>query len=173
MFRVSKQNSLKSPPVTRKSNTQLYIRTGRDTMNVKVLYHSSTGNTKKVADAIADALMIKAEPISDADLSMPIDLLFIGDGVYFGKPSKETIAFIDKLTPDTVKNAAVFATYGRQSDIGEKIRKLLQDKQLNVVGEPFTCKGKAWVILHHSHPSEDDLSMAREYANAIVAQIKP
>lgn len=141
-------------------------------MNVKALYHSSTGNTKKIACAIADALNIKAEPIGLTRLSEPIDLLFIGDGVYFGKPNKETIAFIDQLSPDTVKNVAVFATCGGQAGIGEKLRKLLQNKKLNVVGEPFTCKGRAWGILNRSHPNENDLSMARRYADAIVAEIK-
>ena len=51
-------------------------------MNIKVMYHSSTGNTEKLAKAIADTVNAKAEPIgsSAATISKPIDLLFIGDG---------------------------------------------------------------------------------------------
>lgn len=138
-------------------------------MKVKVLYHSSSGNTKRVADAIADALGIKAEPIETAFLSEPVDLLFLGDGVYFGKPNKNTIAFIERLSSDTVKNVAVFATYGGQASIGEKLKKLLKTKKLHVVGEPFTCKGKAWGILNRGHPSENDLSEACRYAKSITA----
>lgn len=143
-------------------------------MNIKVMYHSSTGNTKKIAQAIADALNVKAEPIGEGEIafSAPIDLLFIGDGVYFGKANKNVISFINRLDPNIVKNTAVFATYGGQAGIGASIKKLLQNKGLNVLGEPFTCKGKAWGFLNHKHPNEADLNMAHEYAKGIVAKIK-
>lgn len=138
-------------------------------MNIKVMYHSSTGNTAKIACAIADTLNVKAEPVGEEPISFssPIDLLFIGDGVYFGKANKKTISFINRLDPNIVKNVAVFATYGGQADIGANIQKLLRDKGLKVVGEPFTCKGKAWGFLNRKHPNEADLSIAREYAKTI------
>lgn len=142
-------------------------------MNIKVLYHSSTGNTEKIANAIADALNVNAERIGgENEFSTPVDLLFVGDGVYFGKPNKRTVTFIERLNPNTVKNVAVFATYGGQSGIGADIRKLLQAKGLKVIGEPFTCKGKAWGFLNRKHPNVADLSMAREYAKTTLSKAK-
>ena len=140
-------------------------------MNMKVMYHSSTGNTKRIAEAIAETLDIKAEPIGAAALSEAVDLLFLGDGVYFGKPNKETVRFIQQLNPAIVKNVAVFATYGGQANIGEKLKELLQSKQLHVVGEPFICKGKAWGILNRGEPNADCLSEACRYAESITANV--
>lgn len=142
-------------------------------MNIKVMYHSSTGNTTKIAYAIADTLNVKAEPIGDALVSStPIDLLFIGDGIYFGKANKKTVSFINQLDPDIVKNVAVFATYGGQDAIGDKMQQLLRDRGLNVVGQPFTCKGQSWVIRNRKHPSQEELSSAREFAKAVLAEVE-
>ena len=79
-------------------------------MDIQVVYHSKTGNTKKLAEIIAGTLQVKAVPIGNAvtSLSQPADLLFIGDGVYFGKMHKETMAFLSQLSPAAVKNVAVF-----------------------------------------------------------------
>ena len=141
-------------------------------MNIKVMYHTLTGNTRKVAEAIAGELGTEAEKIGKdhATPSEPIDLLFIGDGIYAGKPGKDTVAFIDKLTPETVKAAAVFTTYGGQDVIGDRIANLLRDKGLNLVGDPFACKGKCWFFVNRKRPNGDDLESARKFARSIVSE---
>ena len=143
-------------------------------MVIKVMYHSATGNTRKIAEAIAQELGIEAEKIGkeQAPISEPIDLLFLGDGIYAGKPGKETISFIEQLTPEVVKNAAVFATYGGQNVIGDRIAALLKDKGLSIAGEPFTCKGKCWFFINRKRPNESDLEMSRQFARSIVSIIE-
>ena len=61
----------------------------------------STGNIEKLAGAIADTLKIQAGPLGENPISPfePIDLLFIGDAMYFGKANKRTCSFIDRLDP--------------------------------------------------------------------------
>lgn len=143
-------------------------------MNIKVVYHSSTGNTKKLALAIADALHVPAETASDSTMHAgePIDLLLLGDGIYAGKPSKAVIAFVGQLTPQAVKNAAIFATYGGQKKIGAELQALLESKGVRVIAEPYLCRGKAWVIANRSHPNEAEIQGARAFAEAAVAQLK-
>lgn len=138
-------------------------------MNIKVLYHSSTGNTKKLADAIANELEVNAEPIGEEPIlfSEPVDLLFIGDGVYFGKANKRTLSLINKLNPNTIKKVAVFATYGGQEKIGAELKKSLQDRGLSVIEEPFTCQGQSWLFLNRHHPNEQELKEVREYARKV------
>lgn len=142
-------------------------------MNIRLVYHSSTGNTGKLANAISDSLKIKAERIGDTPISLsePVDLLFLGDGIYFGKPNKSTIAFIEQLNPQTVKNVAVFATYGGQAKIGSDLRKLLMDKGLNVVGEPHVCKGQSWIFMNRNHPDQADFKEAVKYAKEVRSRI--
>ena len=50
-------------------------------MKVEVRYFTRTGNTKKLADAISEALGVKAETV-DAPLSEKADILFLGSSVY-------------------------------------------------------------------------------------------
>ncbi len=140
-------------------------------MNIKVVYHTTTGNTRKVAEAVAAAAGVKAESIEDSELSSaPVDLLFVGDGLYGGKPHKKTVAFISSLDPGKVKNAAVFATYGGQARIGEELKKHFQEKGIHLIGEPFTCRGRAWIFINRSHPDESDLNRARAFAKAAVKE---
>lgn len=143
-------------------------------MNVKVFYHSTTGNTEKLARAIADVMQVEAEKIekhNSDSFSEPVDLLFIGDGVYFGKPNKKTSSFIATLDPKVVKNVAVFASYGGQKTIGNDISKLLQAKGIRVISEPFICKGQSWLVLNRNHPNASELSKAREYASNIYSKV--
>ena len=143
-------------------------------MNIKVMYHSSTGNTEKLAYAIADALGTRAEIINEKTgvLSEVVDILFIGDGIYFGKASKEIINFINLLDPGFVKHAAVFATYGGQSKIGSYICTLLQEKGVNVIDEQFLCPGQAWFFVNKNRPNKDDLDKIRDFAINTKAEVK-
>ena len=143
-------------------------------MNIRVVYHSGrSGNTMKVATAIAERFHIRAERIGKEkiELSTPVDLLFVGDGIYFHKPHRKTRALIKKLDPAIVKNAAAFGTYGNQFDIGEQITGLLREQRINVVGEPFTCKGDAPGTDNKGHPDVTDLENAKEFANGIVSKL--
>ena len=142
-------------------------------MNIKIMYHSSTGNTQKLANAIADTLNISAEPVQEnpSIASTPIDLLFIGGGIYFGKPSKRIIAFIKQLDPQIIKNVAVFATYGGQAKISSDIQKLLKEKGLHVIQDSFICKGQSWFFINRNHPNEEDIHKVSNFANSIVKKI--
>ena len=142
-------------------------------MNIKVIYHSMTGNSKKLALAIADELGVAAQAAKAANkVSLnDVDLLFIGDGIYAGKPSRAMLAFIEKLDAKMVKNAAVFATYGGQDKIGTDLIELLKNKGINIIGDAFTCKGEAWFIANRKHPNAGELQSVREFAKETMAQI--
>jgi flavodoxin len=142
-------------------------------MKIKVVYHSFTGNTEKLACAIADMLNIQAEHIGKDNISFSdnVDLLFIGDGIYWNGAHKKTRNYISQLSPETVKNAAVFGTYGNQFKIGDILKNLLIEKGINVVGTPFTCKGKSLGTKNQGHPDENDIKMVCEYTRSIIAQI--
>lgn len=142
-------------------------------MKIKVLYHSATGNTKKVAEAITSGVGVTAEEIKENyTISESIDLLFIGDGVYFGKMSQKTKTFINNLDNSLVKQMIVFGTYGRQAEAITSIEALLKDKKIPVVTEHFVCKGQAWFIVSRKHPNEEDLNKAVQFGKDIVESIK-
>ena len=146
---------------------------GIEKMNIRVVYYSGyKGNTKKVATAIAEALNVRAEQIGKDEIkfSEPVDLLFIGSGIYSHKPHKKASALIKEMNPVIVKNAVAFGTYGNQSEIGEQIKMLLQEQELNVLSEPFVCKGASVGTDNKGHPNAIDLQNAKEFAENIVAR---
>lgn len=143
-------------------------------MNVKVVYYSGyKGNTRKVASIIAEMFSIKAERIGKdrITISEPVDLLFIGSGVYFGRPHKKARAFIKELNASAVKNAAAFGTYGHQSTIGEQIKLCLHEQGINTFGETFVCKGASIGTDNGGHPNAMDLENAEIFAGIIAAKV--
>jgi flavodoxin len=133
-------------------------------MNIKVMYHSQTGNTAKVARAIAEEMGVQAEEITEgADIGMA-DLLFIGDGIYMGKPAEVTQHFIDKLAGCNVRYAAIFGTYGGQKKAIPMMKEALEKKGIIIFDEAFGCRGKSWAILNRKHPDENDLAGAKQFA---------
>jgi flavodoxin len=80
-------------------------------MKIAVRYQSRGGNTKAVAELIAKTAGVAAEPY-DVPVSDPVDLLFIGGGVYGGDIDKNLKASLKNLNPETVTAAAAFSTAG-------------------------------------------------------------
>ena len=50
-------------------------------MKIAVRYYTKTGNTKKLAMAIAEAVGVEAKPIS-VPVDEPVDILFLGNSYY-------------------------------------------------------------------------------------------
>lgn len=145
-------------------------------MNVKVMYHSKTGNTKKLAEAMAEALGIAAEAIGENSLvepiDEPIDMLLIGDGVYAGGPDRITASFIKTLNGSLVKNAAVFGTFGGQRKAITIMKELLKKQGINAADESFGCRGKSWAIFNRKHPNGEDLQAAKAFAKGLAGRLE-
>jgi flavodoxin len=82
-------------------------------MNPCVVYFSRTGNTKRLAQAIADTA--KA-PIYDLATTQPstlaeFDLIILGTPVEGASPAKETAAYLNAMPTVTDKKAILFVTY--------------------------------------------------------------
>lgn len=73
-------------------------------MNIEVRYLSKSGNTKKLADAIARELGITAKPITQA-VPTNTDILFLGGAVYWGGINGELKDFIKTLGGKVKKTA--------------------------------------------------------------------
>lgn len=110
-----------------------------------VIYSSRTGNTKKVAEAIASTLPKGTPCVAVKDVPADVnayDLVFMGFWVDRGSANAEAKALMNKLTNAHI---AVFATLGAYAN-SEHAGKALENgiKELpadaNVVGK-FICQG--------------------------------
>jgi flavodoxin len=78
---------------------------------IAVRFQSRGGNTKAVAQEVARAAGVAAEAVG-VPLEGPVDLLFVGGGVYAWDIDRELKAFLETLGPDSVKACAAFTTGG-------------------------------------------------------------
>ncbi len=140
-------------------------------MKIKVACYSKTGNTMKVAEAIAEKLNITADKVSSKIQYEDVDLLFLGGAIYASKLDETLIGFIDSLTADKVKKVAVFGTYLGDNVICEKIKELVKNRDIEVLDECFSCKGKAFLVLNRNHPSKEELKGAVKFAESISKSI--
>lgn len=142
-------------------------------MKTWVLYYSKGGNTKKIADAIAEELGVpKAEQIPPAYPPEGVNLLFLGTGIYAGKPDSKMIEFIRTLNNNRVRNVVVFGTTGSQDTAVETVKALLKEKGINVIDETFLCKGKYFIFFNRKKPDSDDIKAAKAFARRISDSLK-
>jgi flavodoxin len=134
-------------------------------MNAAVRYFTKGGNTKKVADAIAEAIGVEAKSI-DSPLEEKVDVLFLGNSVYAANMDKEVKDFVtenkDKIGKlVNVSTAALIeGTYGRMS-------KLCKELGIGIDEREFHCKGE-FKFMHKGRPDEQDLADAKAFAKEIV-----
>lgn len=139
-------------------------------MNIEVRYYSRTGNTKKVAEAIAKAVGIEAKDCS-AHITEPVDLLFLGGAVYVGGLDKTFQEYVVRLDPKKVKNVALFGTSAITKTPGEETEKLLRQKNIPVLEQHFYCRG-ALMVMHKGRPNTEDLKHAAEFAITVIDELK-
>lgn len=95
-------------------------------MKIAIRYQSRGGNTKKVAEYIAEKLMISAESIC-TPIMEPVDLLIIGGGVYAEQVSPKLQKYIEMIDNALVKQVAPFCSSVASSNIPKIIE--LVEKQ--------------------------------------------
>ncbi|MBD3389741.1 flavodoxin [Candidatus Micrarchaeota archaeon] len=142
---------------------------------VKVFYFSKSGNTKKVAEAIADEMSteaLEAEAVGTGYDMRKCDLLFVGSGNYLSGPAKEMVEFIEGLLPAEDRNAAVFGTSGGSGKkYLEKMEELLEKKGIRILGK-WDCPGQEFSLKNRGRPNEEDLSGARDFAKKMLKKIE-
>jgi flavodoxin len=151
---------------------------GRKTMEAIVIYTSiAHGNTKKVAEAIAEALkadLVETEKANPQELPK-YDLIGFGSGIYNGNLHKNIYDLITKLPVPFGKKAFIFSTsgYGKTSS-HEKLKVELINQGFDVVGS-FACKGldnfgamKLIGGVAKGRPNDEDLKEARGFAKTLT-----
>lgn len=157
---------------------------------ILVTYISWTGNTKKIAEAIFEALEgdKSIKTIDEVQTLDGYDLIFIGFPVHSHSVPFKTEELIKRIPKG--KKIALFSTHG--SLTGSRLsREALEHASILVSGSKlmgtFTCRGKvsiqamevlrkspehkAWVDMAASaqtHPDESDLEDARSFAKWIL-----
>ena len=81
-------------------------------MNVRIVYGSLTGNTRRVAEAIGKELAVLPRAAKEPQSLEGGDLLFLGSGVYGGRPAGAVRRLLNAATSLAGVKVALFGTYG-------------------------------------------------------------
>jgi flavodoxin len=141
-------------------------------MNSKVFYWSKTGNTKKVAETMADVLGCKAESILSYREPVSADILFLGAAVYatFNHEVNPAVTeFIGRLDPAKIGKVILFCTGFADTAIGI-MRGHLKRRGVPVAESSFFCKGKMFIFFNFGHPNGTDLASAKSFARAAIPE---
>lgn len=134
-------------------------------MKIAVRYYTRSGNTKKLADAIAAAVGAAAKT-TDEPLTEDVDILFLGSSVYAYGVDEHVKKFISGINVKVGK-VVNFSTAALVKSTYKQIKSLLEPKGLMLAEEEFYCKG-AFGPVHKGKPDEKDKRNAAEFAAAIV-----
>jgi flavodoxin len=137
-------------------------------MNIQIRHLSKGGNTKKVAEAIAEVAGVAAQTISEP-VPAETDLLFLGGAVYAFGIDEELARFIGALNP-SIRHAAVFSTTAVVKSAYPHIKKALDARGIAVLDEYLNCRGE-FTVMHKGRPNAGDLGRARDFAHETIERI--
>ena len=107
-------------------------------MTAAVRYFSKSGNTKKIADAIAEGAGVKALSITEEpDLPSPVDVLFLGGAPYANIMAPELKAYAEKLDRERVGRVVLFTTSNWSRRTVLALKRLLREKGIPAADEFF------------------------------------
>ena len=135
-------------------------------MKFAVRYYTKTGNTKKLADAIAKVLGVEALPIS-TPIDEAVDILFLGNSYYAFSIDPEVIKFIDSLNKDMVGKIVNFGSAAMLNSTWKKVKKESDKVGISLDEREFHCKGE-FKGLHKGRPNEEDLMTAKDFAKKFL-----
>jgi flavodoxin len=144
-------------------------------MKIAIRYQSHGGNTKEVAEIIAKAVGIMAESI-EKPITEPVDLLFIGGGVYKWDIDPSLKNYLENLDPKLIKSVAAFTTASGM-DKTKSIISIVKSKGINVEKETlplrFFARNHEWLRgKEFKKINEKQILLINDFVNKIMKKNK-
>lgn len=136
-------------------------------MKIEIAYKSKK-NTKKLANAIGEALHTKPIEIDGSSRIEDADILYLGCGIYGGDVAKEVKDFVKTLNPQKVKKIVLFMTSGSGEDQAIKLKEEIKGQGLNLEESTFCCKGQMFLFGNRNLPNEIDIEKAVKFAKNFI-----
>jgi len=135
-------------------------------MKIAVRYYTKTGNTKRLAEAVAKAAGVEAQPIS-VPVSEPVDILFLGNSYYAFTIDPEVRAFVKSLDKAKVGKIVNFGSAAMMNSTWKKVKAEADKAGIPMDEREFHCKGE-FKGVHKGKPDESDMKAAAEFAAKII-----
>lgn len=150
-------------------------------MKALVVYHSESGNTQKLALAIASGLgtqAVRIEAVESQDLQ-GYDLICIGTPVNYGAPTRQVRDFISRLPIMSGKKGAAFCTmhmFGDKKTL-QTLRGLLEAKGMVFLGGVSALGWSRLIgnfgprVFNRGRPNREELARAEEFGRKLLAKM--
>ena len=135
-------------------------------MKIAVRYYTKTGNTKRLAEAVAKAVGVEALPIS-TPITEPVDVLFLGNSYYAFTIDPEVRNFIRGLDKNKVGKIVNFGSAAMLNSTYRKVKAEADKAGIPMDEREFHCKGE-FKGIHKGKPDAKDLEAAAAFARGIV-----
>ena len=135
-------------------------------MKVAVRYYTKTGNTRRLAVAVAEAVGAEALPIS-MPVTEPVDILFLGNSYYAFSIDPEVRDFVRSMDKSKVGRIVNFGSAAMLNSTYKKVKAEADRVGIPMDEREFHCKGE-FKGIHKGRPNGEDLQAAAEFARNIV-----
>ena len=135
-------------------------------MKIAVRYYTKTGNTEKLAKAIAQVAGVAALPIS-APVTEYVDILFLGNSYYAFSIDPEVRSFVRSLDKSKVGKIVNFGSAAMLNSTYKKVKEEADKVGIPMDEREFHWKGE-FKGIHKGKPNEADLKAAAEFAGKVL-----
>lgn len=144
-------------------------------MKIAVRYQSRGGNTRAVAQVIAETLGIQAEPI-DSPLDETVDLLFLGGGVYAWDADPQLKEYLEKLDSGKIGQIVAFSTTGAMKKAISRITEYAGKAGIKVNVKQLCLRmvmqGHGTFGREGGHLTEEQIAKVKEFAQEVLAGVR-
>lgn len=130
-------------------------------MTYAVRYYTKTGNTKRLAEAMAKELGVEALPISEP-VNDAVDYLFLGNSYYAFSIDPEVKAFVQSLDKEKIGKIVNFGSAALLNSTYKKVKKVADKAGIAMDDKEFHCKGE-FKGIHKGRPNEADIAAAVQF----------
>ena len=134
-------------------------------MNIAIRYYTRSGNTKKLAEAIANAVKVDAKDVT-VSLTEKVDILFLGSSYYAFDVDEAVKKFVTENSKKIGK-IVCFGTSAMMKSMIKPVKKVADAAEVQVAKEDFHCKG-SFGPMHKGKPDENDLKRSVVFAKMIA-----
>ncbi len=135
-------------------------------MKIAVRYYTKTGNTKRLAEAVAEAVGAEALPIS-TPITEPVDILFLGNSYYAFSIDPEVRDFVKGLDKNMVGKIVNFGSAAMLNSTYKKVKAEADKVGIPMDEREFHCRGE-FKGIHRGRPNADDLRAASAFAKSLM-----
>ncbi|MBK5200972.1 MAG: flavodoxin [Spirochaetaceae bacterium] len=134
-------------------------------MKIAIRYYTKTGNTKKLADCIAEVTGAQAITVDNA-LTEDVDILFLCNSIYGANVDESVKTFLDQNTMK-IGQIVNISTSALLRSTYSYVKKIAKEKGLNLSEKEWHCKGE-FKIFRAGKPNKDDLASLTKFVKEII-----